>query len=57
MNEKLNAEFRAELFNAFNHANLGQPTATVDSPTAGQIFGLGPLMQMRKWQFGLWLNY
>jgi hypothetical protein len=57
LSEKVNAQFRAELFNAFNHVNLGQPTATVDSPTAGQIFGIASLAQMRKWQFGLRLNY
>jgi hypothetical protein len=55
--ERLNAQFRAELFNAFNHVNLGQPTATVDSPTAGRIFGLASLAQMRKWQLGLRLNF
>lgn len=55
--EKMAAQFRAELFNAFNHANLGQPNASVDSPTAGQITSIGPLTQMRKWQLGLRLNY
>jgi hypothetical protein len=30
-------QFRAELFNAFNRANLGQPTDTVNSPTFGVI--------------------
>ena len=28
-------QFRAELFNAFNHANLGQPNETVNSQTFG----------------------
>ncbi len=51
--ERVNAQFRAELYNAFNHVNLGQPTATVDSTTAGKIFGIASLAQMRKWQFGL----
>ena len=55
--ERLDGQFRAELFNAFNHVNLGQPTATVDSPTAGQIFGIAALSQMRKWQFGLRLAF
>ena len=55
--ERLDGEFRAELFNAFNHVNLGQPTATVDSPTAGQIFSIATLAQMRKWQFGLRLGF
>jgi hypothetical protein len=56
-NERFKAQFVAGLFNAFNHVNLGQPTATVDSPTAGQIFAIGPLTQMRKWQLGLRLHY
>jgi len=55
--ERVSAQFRAELFNVFNHVNLGQPTATVDSPTAGQIFSIATLSQMRKWQFGLRVNF
>ncbi len=51
--EKIGIQFRAELFNAFNHANLGQPNGVVDSPTAGQITALASLSQMRRWQFGL----
>jgi hypothetical protein len=55
--ERVNGQFRAELFNAFNHANLGQPNATVDSATAGQIFALQGLAQMRKWQLGVRLQF
>jgi hypothetical protein len=55
--ESINAQFRAELFNSFNHVNLGQPNATVDSPTAGLITGLANLSQMRKWQFGIRVNF
>jgi hypothetical protein len=55
--ERVNAQFRAELFNALNHANLGQPTGTVDSPTAGRIFGLASLATMRKWQLGFRVNF
>ncbi|HEV3201173.1 MAG TPA: TonB-dependent receptor [Bryobacteraceae bacterium] len=55
--EKFSGQFRAELYNAFNHVNLGQPNATVDSPTAGQIFALASLAQMRKWQLGLRLQF
>lgn len=55
--ETLRGQFRAELFNAFNHVNLGQPVATVDAPNAGQITSLASLAQMRKWQFGLRLNF
>ena len=50
-------QFRAELFNAFNHVNLGQPNGQVDSPTAGQIFAIASLSQMRKWQLGLRLQF
>ena len=55
--EKVNAQFRIESFNTFNHVNLAQPNATVDSPTAGQITGILGLAQMRKWQFALRLNF
>ena len=55
--EKLSGQFRVESFNTFNHVNLGQPNATVDSPTAGQITSIASLSQMRKWQFGLRLNF
>jgi hypothetical protein len=51
--ERIGAQFRAELFNAFNHVNLGQPNAQVDSPTAAKITGLASLAQMRRWQYGL----
>jgi hypothetical protein len=37
--------------------NLGQPNGTVDATTAGQIFAIANLAQMRKWQFGLRLNF
>ncbi|SPF56123.1 hypothetical protein SBA4_7840002 [Candidatus Sulfopaludibacter sp. SbA4] len=37
--------------------NLANPNATVDSPTAGQITGIQGLTQMRKWQFGLRVNF
>ncbi len=57
ISERWSGQFRAELFNAFNHVNLGQPNGQVDSPTAGQIFALASLSQMRKWQFGLRLQF
>jgi hypothetical protein len=52
--ERNSLQFRWESFNAFNHANFGQPSATVNIPaTAGRIFGAAPGRQM---QFGLkWL--
>ena len=55
--ERVNGQFRAESFNTFNHVNLDQPNATVDSPTAGQITSIASLTQMRKWQFGLRVKF
>ncbi|MFB3827852.1 MAG: TonB-dependent receptor domain-containing protein [Bryobacteraceae bacterium] len=39
--ESARVQFRAELFNALNHANLGEPNMTVNSPTFGVISGAG----------------
>lgn len=57
--ERVNAQFRAELFNTFNDVNLGQPNANVDSKTAGQITGLATTSnaQMRRWQLGLRVDF
>ena len=55
--ERFGGQFRAELFNSFNHVNLGQPVSVVDSPTAGQITSLASLAQMRRWQLGVHLNF
>jgi hypothetical protein len=57
VSERIGVQFRAELFNSFNHANLGQPNAVVDSPTAGQITSLATLSQMRRWQLGLRVTF
>jgi hypothetical protein len=57
IHEKYEFQFRAESYNTFNHVNLGQPTTTVDSPTAGKIFAVANLAQMRKWQFGLRMKF
>jgi hypothetical protein len=43
-------EFRAELFNAFNHAQFLIPVATVNSAQFGAITGARPGRQI---QFGL----
>lgn len=40
-------EFRAEFFNLPNRANLGQPIAAVDQPTAGVIGSAGPGRQIQ----------
>ena len=43
-------QFRVEMFNAFNHVNLNNPTTSFDSPNIGRIFGSAPARQI---QFGL----
>ena len=43
-------EFRAEFFNAFNHANFNNPDGGFDSPTFGQVLGSDYARQI---QFGL----
>src|SRR5262249_59514835 len=35
--ERLRLQFRGEFFNFFNHANLGAPAASVNSPNFGVI--------------------
>jgi hypothetical protein len=57
INETISGQFRVELFNAFNHVNLGQPNGVVDSPTAGTITSLAALAQMRRWHFGLRFDF
>lgn len=55
--ERTQLEFRADAFNILNHANLDQPVDTIDSPTAGQVFGLSQGSNMRQMQFGLRLSW
>jgi len=56
--ETVKAEFRAEVFNLFNHVNLGLPVSEVDSANAGRISGLQfPNARMRQWQFGARIKF
>lgn len=48
--ERLRVQFRAEMFNAFNHPNFYQPDQTFGSPTFGRISGALPA---RSVQLGL----
>ncbi len=48
-------EIQAEAFNAFNHTNLANPNATVDSSTAGQITGISDLM--RRFQLSATIRF
>lgn len=43
--ERTSLELQWEAYNAFNHTNLGNPNATVDSSTAGQIFNINDIMR------------
>lgn len=53
--ERVNAQFRFDAFNAFNHPALGQPNACVDCTTGqpGQITSLLLGTQPRRLQFGV----
>jgi hypothetical protein len=55
--DTLRLQFRAEFFDIFNHANLGQPGAVVGSPSFGRItstrFPTGESGSSRQIQFAL----
>ena len=57
--EQYKFQFRAESFNAFNHANLGNPNATVSAATFGTITGtnLGDPGSPRVVQLALKLSF
>lgn len=57
MNESTRLAFRWQLFNAFNHMNLGSPNTTIDAPAsqAGHIFRTGATM--RRMQLGVHLYF
>jgi hypothetical protein len=52
--EGMRLQFRWELFNALNHANLGNPVSNISSPTVGRILSAS---SPRIMQFGLKLIY
>ena len=59
--ERLNLQFRAELFDLFNHPNFGNPVLTTTSAAFGQIqstrFPTGDFGSSRQVQFALKLQF
>ena len=52
--ERASAQFRAEVFNLFNHPQLANPNSCIDCAGSGTITGLaGNIAQMRNIQLGL----
>jgi len=52
--ERFRGQFRAEVFNIFNHVNLGQPNGCVDCGAgSGSITSIASNSLMRNFQFGL----
>jgi hypothetical protein len=39
LREKARLQVRADMFNALNHTNLGNPTTSIESGTFGRITG------------------
>jgi hypothetical protein len=55
LREPLSLQFRAEFFNALNHANFQVPINDIASPNFGQIEQTAT--DNREMQFGLKLNF
>ena len=53
--ERVKAQFRAEVFNAWNHTNLGAPNVTPTSSAFGTITGTAS--DARTWQFALKITF
>ncbi len=57
--ERASAQFRMEVFNLFNHPQLGNPSSCIDCKGQGQITDImgGGVAQMRNIQFGLRIEF
>ena len=55
--EQVKAQFRAEMYNVFNHPNLGNPNGCVDCGGGGVITGLANNATMRRIQFAVRVDF
>jgi hypothetical protein len=55
--ERFRGQSRAEIFNFFNHVNLGQPDGCVDCGSGGKITGLAAGTTMRQMKFSIRLDF
>ena len=53
--ERLNLQFRVDVFNTFNHTNFAAPDSAVGDATIGQVFSTS--VDQRRMQFGLRLHF
>jgi len=53
--ERVNLQFRVDVFNTFNHTNFAAPDANVGDATIGQVFSTS--VDQRRMQFGLRLHF
>jgi hypothetical protein len=57
MTERASLDFRADVFNAFNKVNLGNPNPSVDGPNGGVIGSLGSGAMQREFQFSVRIQF
>jgi hypothetical protein len=57
MTERASLGFRADVFNAFNKVNLGNPNPCVDCSGGGSISSLAAGGSQRKFQFSLRIQF
>jgi hypothetical protein len=57
MTERSSLDLRADVFNAFNKVNLGNPNSCVDCSNGGVISSLGPGAMQRAFQFSVRIQF
>ncbi len=57
--ERINTQFRMDVYNLFNHVQLGNPNTCIDCNLTddGKITNIAPGAQMRQLQFGLRVEF